>query len=98
MRRRLSALVVTAAVAGGVLCAALPAQAATTTAARTGVAAGGAIHVNIEEMRKQSTNLKAKADRLDRAGKHAEAKRVRAQAYALDRKIKAYLDADENMS
>ncbi|MFF3544052.1 hypothetical protein ACFYXD_19670 [Streptomyces platensis] len=98
MRRRISALAVTAAVAGGVLFAALPAQAATTAAGRPSVAAGGGISVNIDELRQQSADLKAKANRLDHEGEHEAAKRARAQANALDKRIQAYLDAEENMS
>ncbi|MEU8787747.1 hypothetical protein [Streptomyces sp. NPDC048637] len=98
MRRRISALAVTAAVAGGVLFAALPAQAATAAAGRQSVAAGGGISVNIDELRQQSADLKAKADRLDREGEHEAADRARAQAHALDKRIQAYLDSEENMS
>ncbi|MEU8915266.1 hypothetical protein [Streptomyces nigrescens] len=98
MRRRISVLAVTAAVAGGMLFAALPAQAATTAAGRQSMAAGGGISVNIDELRQQSADLKAKANRLDHEGEHEAANRARAQANALDKRIKAYLDAEENMS
>ncbi|MGW1790325.1 hypothetical protein ACWCO0_34675 [Streptomyces tubercidicus] len=98
MHRRISALAVTAAVAGGVLFAALPAQAATTAAGRQSVAAGGAVQVNIDELRQQSADLKAKAARLDNEGEHAAADRARAEARALDERIQAYLDAEENAS
>ncbi|GAA2606782.1 hypothetical protein [Streptomyces tubercidicus] len=98
MHRRISALAVTAAVAGGVLFAALPAQAATTAAGRQSVAAGGAVQVNIDELRQQSADLKAKAARLDNEGEHGAADRARAEARALDERIQAYLDAEENAS
>ncbi|MFE6740302.1 hypothetical protein [Streptomyces tubercidicus] len=98
MHRRISALAVTAAVAGGVLFAALPAQAATTAAGRQSVAAGGGIQVNIDELRQQSADLKAKAARLDNEGEHDAAERARAEARALDKRIQAYLDAEENAS
>lgn len=67
-------------------------------AGRQSVAAGGGISVNIDELRQQSADLKAKAARLDHEGEHEAAKRARAQANALDKRIKAYLDAEENMS
>ncbi|MGW7574365.1 hypothetical protein [Streptomyces sp. NPDC054765] len=90
-------MAVTAAMAGGLLLTALPAQAATTASAgRQTVAAAGPIKVNINEMRRQSAELKAKAARLDHEGEHAAADRARAQARALDKKIKQYLDAEEN--
>ncbi|MGW8555744.1 hypothetical protein [Streptomyces tubercidicus] len=98
MHRRISALAVTAAVAGGVLFAALPAQAATTAAGRQSVAAGGAVQVNLDEMRQQSADLKTKAARLDNEGEHEAADRARAEARALDKRIQAYVDAEENMS
>ncbi|MFI9050107.1 hypothetical protein [Streptomyces sp. NPDC053427] len=96
MRRRISTLAVTAAMAGGILFTALPAHAATTVAGGQSVAARGAVTVNIEELRQQSAELKAKAARLERDGHHAEAKRTRDQANALDRKIQAYIDAENN--
>ncbi|MFJ9414459.1 hypothetical protein ACIRPT_09855 [Streptomyces sp. NPDC101227] len=96
MRRRISALAVTATMAGGLLFTALPAHAATTDTGRQGVAARGAVTVNIEELRQQSAELKAQAARLDRDGRHAEAKRKRDEANALDRKIQAYIDAENN--
>ncbi|WP_434595644.1 hypothetical protein [Streptomyces sp. A5-4] len=94
MRRRISTLAVTAAMAGGVLFAALP---VTTATAAPAAARGGSISVNIPQLRQQSADLKAKANRLDRDGAHAAAKRARAEAAAIDRKIQAYLDAEENM-
>ncbi|MEV0372295.1 hypothetical protein AB0I10_21095 [Streptomyces sp. NPDC050636] len=97
MRRRISAFAVTAAMAGGVLFAALPAQAATTTTGAHAVVARGAIQVNIDELRQQSAELKAKANRLDQEGEHAAASRARAEANAIDNKIQAYLDAENNV-
>ncbi|MDJ0465134.1 hypothetical protein [Streptomyces sp. H27-C3] len=90
----------TAAMAGSVLFAALPAATATAApaAGQQNVAArAGSIRVNIPQLRQQSADLKAKANRLDRDGAHAEAKRARAEAAAIDRRIQAYLDAEENM-
>jgi hypothetical protein len=96
MNRRISAIAVTAAVAGGLLFAALPAQAATASAGRQGMAAGHVITVDINQLRQQSAELKAKAARLDHEGEHAAADRARAQARALDKRIKQLLDAEEN--
>ncbi|MGW0551677.1 hypothetical protein [Streptomyces altiplanensis] len=96
MLRRISTLAVTAAMTGGVLLTALPAHAAT-TGQQTVAARGGAITVNIEELRKQSADLKAKARKLDRMGEPEAAKRARAQAAAIDRRIKQFIDAENNM-
>ncbi|MEU9111556.1 hypothetical protein AB0D04_07135 [Streptomyces sp. NPDC048483] len=96
MRRRISAFAVTAAMAGGVLFAALPAHAATTTTGGHAAVARGAIQVNIGELRQQSADLKSKAARLDQEGEHAAANRARAEANAIDQKIQAYLDAENN--
>ncbi|WP_157878853.1 hypothetical protein [Streptomyces sp. CT34] len=94
MRRRISALALTAAMAGGVLLTALPAQAVPVT----GVHAmdSGSTQVAIGRLRQQSERLKAEADRLDGAGDHAGADRDRAQAHAIDEKIQALLDAEHN--
>lgn len=86
--------------AGSVLFAALPAATATAAPAagqQSLAARGGSISVNIPQLRQQSADLKAKAARLERDGAYTEAKRARAQAAAIDRKIQAYLDAEENM-
>ncbi|AJT62072.1 hypothetical protein [Streptomyces chattanoogensis] len=96
MRRRISAFAVTAAMAGGVLFAALPAHAATLTGSHAAVA-GGSIHVNLDELRQQSADLKAKANRLDQDGEHEAAERARAEANAIDNQIKAYEDAENNV-
>lgn len=98
MRRSISTVAVTVAMAGGVLFTALPAQAVTTTGQQTMAARGGAITVNINQLRQQSADLKAKANRLEREGEYAAAKRCRVEAAAIDRRIKAYLDAENNMS
>ncbi|MBT2506461.1 hypothetical protein J7I98_11240 [Streptomyces sp. ISL-98] len=97
MRRRISALAVTAAIAGGVLFAVVPAQAATTTGQQTMAARAGGIHVNIDELRQQSAELKAKANRLENDGEYAAASRARAEANAIDRRIQQLIDAENNM-
>ncbi|OEJ29258.1 hypothetical protein AR457_06635 [Streptomyces agglomeratus] len=97
MLRRISTIAVTAAMTGGVLLTALPAHAATTAGVHTMAARGGGITVNIEELRKQSADLKAKAAQLDRMGEPAAAKRARAQAAAIDRRIKQLIDAENNV-
>ncbi|MBT2487339.1 hypothetical protein J7E96_02045 [Streptomyces sp. ISL-96] len=97
MLRRISTMAVTAALTGGVLFAALPAHAAATTGQQTMAARGGAITVNIEELRKQSADLKQKAKQLDRLGEREAANRARAQAAAVDRRIKQLIDAENNM-
>ncbi|MET9508230.1 hypothetical protein ABZX62_07070 [Streptomyces flavidovirens] len=97
MLRRISTIAVTAAMTGGVLFAALPAHAATATGQQAMAARGGGITVNIEELRKQSAELKAKAKKLDRMGEPEAAKRARAQAAAIDRRIQQLIDAENNM-
>ncbi|MFJ5804221.1 hypothetical protein [Streptomyces decoyicus] len=97
MRRRISTFAVTAAMAGGVLFAALPAHAATTTGSHAAVARAGSIHVNLDELRQQSADLKAKANRLDQDGEHEAAERARAEARAIDNQIKAYENAENNV-
>ncbi|UNO39617.1 hypothetical protein [Streptomyces sp. MST-110588] len=97
MRRRISTLAVTAAMAGGVLFTALPAHAAPTAGQAVMAARGGAVTVDIREMQKQVAELRARADRQDRAGNHAGAKRTRAQADALQRRIQQFIDAENNM-
>ncbi|TJZ44607.1 hypothetical protein FCH28_30270 [Streptomyces piniterrae] len=82
--------------AGGVLFAALPAHAATTTGSHAAVA-GGSIQVNIDELRQQSADLKAKANRLDQDGEHEAADRARAEAQDIDNQIQAYLDSENNV-
>lgn len=79
MRRRISAFTVTAVMAGGVLFAALPAQAATMSGSHAAVARG-AVHVNIDELRQKSADLKSKANQLDQMGEHDAANRARDDA------------------
>ncbi|MFF4953406.1 hypothetical protein ACWC2K_05485 [Streptomyces chattanoogensis] len=74
----------------------MPAHAATITGSHA-VVAGGAIHVNIDELRQQSAELKAKANRLDQDGEHEAADRARAEANDIDNQIQAYLDAENNV-
>ncbi|GAB7185209.1 hypothetical protein ATKI12_5040 [Kitasatospora sp. Ki12] len=80
MRRRIPALVLTAALAGGAL--ATVAQVATAQPA-----AAASITVDLNQMRQQVADLRAKANRLDREGERDAARRARAQADALQRRI-----------
>jgi hypothetical protein len=91
--RRTTTLAITAALAGGLLFTAAPAQAATTADVR----AGGIVICEINKMRQQVDELKSKAAKLDRLGAHDEAKKARAQAAAIQRKIKNCQDAENNM-
>ncbi|WP_328666676.1 hypothetical protein OG905_06725 [Streptomyces sp. NBC_00322] len=92
--RRITTLAVTAAMAGGLLFAAAPAQAA--SAAQSGARAGHVIICDYNKMRAEVAELKTKAAKLDRLGAHAEAKKARAQADAIQRKIKSCQDAENN--
>ncbi|MER7772213.1 hypothetical protein [Kitasatospora sp. NPDC096140] len=91
MRRRISALVLTAALAGGAL--ATVAQVATAQPA-----AAASITVDLNKMRQQVADLRAKANRLDHEGEHAAARKARAQADALQRRIDQIEKADRETS
>ncbi|MGI5404210.1 hypothetical protein ACQEVG_33115 [Streptomyces sp. CA-135486] len=92
--RRITTLAVTAAMAGGLLFAAAPAQAASATP--SGARAGGVVICEINKMRAEAAKLKQKAAQLDQLGAHAEAKKARAQADAILRKVKQCQDAENN--
>ncbi|WP_258527748.1 hypothetical protein [Streptomyces sp. NBRC 110611] len=81
--------------AGGLLLAAVPAQAATVADQAT-ISVRGAITCDEGKMHKQIADLRDKAFDLDRQGKKAAAKRARAKADALAKKLKQCQDADEN--
>ncbi|MFF8605869.1 hypothetical protein ACF06X_08025 [Streptomyces sp. NPDC015346] len=90
LRRTLTALTATTLLAGGLLFG----QTATATPA---AAAGGTkIVCEIDKMRQQSHELRAKAAKLQRLGAMAEARKARAQADALDRRIRNCIDAENN--
>ncbi|MER5461359.1 MULTISPECIES: hypothetical protein [unclassified Streptomyces] len=93
--RRITTLAVTAAMAGGLLFAAAPAQ-AVTASAKSGAATRGVVICDYNKMRAQVADLRQKAAQLDHLGAHAEAKKARAQADALQRRIQACLDAENN--
>ncbi|MGW3041729.1 hypothetical protein ACWC9T_17225 [Kitasatospora sp. NPDC001159] len=91
MRRRMSALVLTAALAGGAL--ATVAQVATAQPA-----AAASITVDLKQMRQQVYELRQKANRLDHEGERDAARRVRAQADALQRRIDQLEKAERDTS
>ncbi|MFI1395602.1 hypothetical protein [Streptomyces sp. NPDC020681] len=91
--RRTTTLAITAALAGGLLFAAAPAQAATTA----GVRASGVIICDYAKMHQEVADLKSKAAKLDRLGEREAAKRARAQADAIQRKIKNCQNAENNL-
>ncbi|MFD7291651.1 hypothetical protein ACFV9W_00050 [Streptomyces sp. NPDC059897] len=95
MLRRFATLAASAAIAGGVLFSAVPAQAAP-IADQTGVSVRGPITCNIPKMRKQVDNLKSKAAKLDALGYHKSAAKERAKARAIQARIKQCQDADDN--
>ncbi|MEU8925924.1 hypothetical protein AB0D10_34165 [Kitasatospora sp. NPDC048545] len=80
MRRRIPALVLTAALAGGAL--ATVAQVATAQPA-----AAASITVDLNKMRQQVQDLRQKANRLDHEGERDAARKARAQADQLQRRI-----------
>ncbi|MFF5970886.1 hypothetical protein ACFY7C_05100 [Streptomyces sp. NPDC012769] len=91
LRRTLTALAATTLLAGGLLLG----QAVT---APTAQAAGKVGTCHVEDMRKQSRDLRDKAAKLKRLGATAEARRVNAQADALDRRIRNCIDGDNEAS
>ncbi|MGD3110579.1 hypothetical protein [Streptomyces sp. YGL11-2] len=93
MRRRLSAIAITSALAGAALLAVLPSHPSATATTDISVVAD---QVNVGALRQQAEQLIADAKRLDQAGNHAAADRDRAQAAAIYQQIKAYTDAEGN--
>ncbi|WP_030236266.1 hypothetical protein [Streptomyces sp. NRRL S-350] len=91
MRRRIPALVLTAALAGGAL--ATVAQVATAQPA-----AAASITVDLNQMRQQVYELRQKAARLDREGERDAARRARAQADALQHRIDQIEKAERDSS
>ncbi|MEV5596917.1 hypothetical protein [Streptomyces sp. NPDC052496] len=86
--RRFTTLAVSAAIAGGVLFSAVPAQAA--------VSAKGQVTCHIDQMDAQAKEHKYKAAKLDRAGKHAAAKKERAKARSIEKRIRQCIDSEKN--
>ncbi|MFF4378332.1 hypothetical protein ACIQI7_13235 [Kitasatospora sp. NPDC092039] len=91
MRRRIPALVLTAALAGGAL--ATVAQVATAQPA-----AAASVTADLKQMRQQVYELRQKAKRMDHEGEKEAARRARAQADALQRRIDALEKADRDAS
>ncbi|MGW4164456.1 hypothetical protein [Streptomyces sp. NPDC004788] len=89
LRRTLSALAATTLLAGGLLLG-------QTVTAPTAQAAGSTVTCNVPKMRQESHELRVKAAKLKQLGSREEARRVSAQADALDRRIKACVDADDH--
>ncbi|MFD0277364.1 hypothetical protein ACFVHB_26120 [Kitasatospora sp. NPDC127111] len=96
MRRRMSALTVSAVLAGGLLLAAAPAQAAPVEAAPA-AAARGSISVNIPELQAQAAKLRQQAQRLRSQGHFREANVVDARAAAIEAQIRRYLDCERSL-
>ncbi|MFK8847148.1 hypothetical protein [Streptomyces sp. Ac-502] len=91
MRRRITTLAVSAALAGGVLFAAVPAQ-----AAQGAVSTRGKVTCHIGQMSEQVKAHKSKAAKLDARGQHKAADKERAKARAIEKRIKQCQDADKN--
>ncbi|GAA2808249.1 hypothetical protein GCM10010505_38130 [Kitasatospora aburaviensis] len=99
MLRRMSALAVSTVVAGGLLLAAAPAQAApaATQSGVQAVAAAGSVTVNIQELRQQVAKLRQQAATLRHVGLYREADKVDARANAIEAQIKRYLDCERSV-
>ncbi|MER7516567.1 hypothetical protein [Streptomyces sp. NPDC126499] len=91
LRRTLTALAATTLLAGGLLLG-------QTVTAPPAQAAGKVGTCHVEDMSKQSRQLRDKAAQLKRLGATAEARRALAMADALDRRIKACVDGDNEAS
>ncbi|MFE7119290.1 hypothetical protein ACFU99_28135 [Streptomyces sp. NPDC057654] len=98
MRRRMSTLAASAVLAGGLLFAAAPAQAATASADTATMAARGKVTCNVKKMRAEITALKNKANKYAQMGDKERAKQTRAKANAKQRQLQACIDADNNSS
>ncbi|MGV9270171.1 hypothetical protein ACWDRR_36605 [Kitasatospora sp. NPDC003701] len=90
----MSALTVSAVLAGGLLLAAAPAQAAPAPAAT----ARGAVSVNIGELQVQAAKLRQQAQRLRSQGHFQEANVTDARAAAIEAQIRRYLDCERSVS
>ncbi|MGZ9928825.1 hypothetical protein ACXNSR_02925 [Streptomyces sp. NC-S4] len=82
MRHRLAAITLTAALAGGALLAAVPAQATPTQQTGTAAAAAKPRH-DIPALLHHLEYLYNKAVHLDQLGQHADAERTRSEAALL---------------
>ncbi|MER5884812.1 hypothetical protein ABT160_13365 [Streptomyces sp. NPDC001941] len=91
MRRRITAALATTVLAGGLLAAAVPAQAAPVT---TDAVARGPITCKPSELRQQAAQLDRKADKEAQLGNRTEAARLHELADAYRAKAKACEDAD----
>ncbi len=87
MRRSISALAIVAALAGGAVITAVPAQ-----------ASGHTVTCDTGKMRQDIANLKRKAAQLRNLGEREAANRTLAQADALQRRLNQCIAADENAS
>ncbi|QTD95884.1 hypothetical protein [Streptomyces cyanogenus] len=97
MTKRFSALAVSAAIAGGLLFASVPAHAA--GSAHSGaVLAKATITCNRSQMRQQIAALKEKAAKLKQLGEPEAARKALSDAAALQRKLDACIKAEDNQS
>ncbi|MEU4208544.1 hypothetical protein AB0F13_00845 [Streptomyces sp. NPDC026206] len=88
MRRSISALALTAALAGGVVFTALPAQ----------TASAATVTCNTGAMRHDIAALRQKAAKLKQLGEPEAARRANAQADALQHRLNQCIKADETAS
>ncbi|MEU8520913.1 hypothetical protein [Streptomyces sp. NPDC048577] len=89
LRRTLTALTATTLLAGGLLFV-------QTATAPTATAAGRKIVCHVDEMRRDAASPRTKANKLQRRGATSEARKARAQADALDRRVRGRIAADDN--
>ncbi|MFC5219298.1 hypothetical protein [Streptomyces coerulescens] len=95
MTKRISALAVAAAVAGGFFVTSVPAQAAT-SAGQGAVSARAAVTCNEGQLRQQIANLKTKAAKLKQLGETAAARKALNEAAALQKRLEACIKADND--
>ncbi|MFF8729777.1 hypothetical protein ACF073_25275 [Streptomyces sp. NPDC015171] len=96
MNKRMSALAVSAAVAGAFLITSVPAHAA--PAAGHGVVSKATVTCNKNEMRQQIANLKNKAAKLRQLGEDAAARKALSDANAIQKRLNACIKAEDEAS
>ncbi|MFE7095192.1 hypothetical protein [Streptomyces erythrochromogenes] len=96
MRHRLAAITVTAALTGGALLAAAPAQAASAQPAAPTAAAAEGPRKNVVKLLQRLEELHRKAVLLEQLGKHEEANRTRHEAKLVQALIDAIIKSDRS--
>ncbi|MFF9769896.1 hypothetical protein ACF1GT_25455 [Streptomyces sp. NPDC014636] len=97
MTKRISALAVSAAIAGGFLLTSVPAHAAP-AAGQVAVSARATVTCDQSQMHQQIANLKSKAAKLKQLGETAAARKALADAAAVQKRLDACVKAEDEAS